>query len=59
MTVPGEGGGGGGGGGERGLSHKKCLSRGVYIYRPGGSFAIIVICRGVRLNNGISHCKLA
>ena len=47
--------------GRGGGESKKCLFREVYIVRGGGgggggaTFAIIVICRGVWLNNGIAH----
>ena len=35
------------------------LSRGTFIYCPGGStFVIIVVCRGVRLKNGIAHWQV-
>ena len=35
------------------------LSRGAFLYCPGGNrFAIIVICRGVQLNNGIAQLWL-
>ena len=47
-SVPGGGGGGGGG-------DIISLSRGAFIYCPGGTFAIIVICGGVWLNNGIAQ----
>ena len=52
-SVPGKGGGGGG---------RVIGNAWVYRYYPGGggvggTFAIIVICRVVRLNNGIANAQ--